>query len=139
MCLLPPSSLHEGMEEPSSLRDGIETDQVKAHGSVVKNRSRARCFVSAAFVILIGLAGWAADDVYHLNLASRELDKAGYGEHVMRGTWQQRCWTGSKATLFLAQGGRVGREIKGYVCTSYFRGSSIHELPLSEPIGLDWD
>ncbi len=92
----------------------------------------------AGFVLCVALA---FVDVWYLErLAQTKLNAAGYGESTMS-TWKGHsvCPFGSLAMAFLAQGGRAHREAHGYICASNLRETTLHEVPISQPIDLDWD
>ena len=81
-----------------------------------------------AMALLAGFVAWLGDGLYHQHAARQALSEAGYGERVTAASRPWRCLLG-RGTEFWAQGGRIGREATGYVCTSHFRPPRIHETP----------
>jgi hypothetical protein len=91
-----------------------------------------------ALVAFLLLSLWIADR-YHLGQAAdRSLAAAGYGERSTRANlWPRYCSILSLETVFLGQGPRAP-EAQGHICTSHFRATEIHRVPVSRSIGIDW-
>lgn len=78
--------------------------------------------------LLAGFVAWIGDGLYHGHAARQALSDAGYGERVTASSRPWRCLLG-RGTEFWAQGGRIGREATGYVCTSHFWPPRVYETP----------
>jgi len=71
---------------------------------------------------------WVCDNHAHQRAALGALTEAGYGERTVAPSRRWRCHLG-RGTEFWAQGGRIGRETTGYVCTSHILPARIYETP----------
>lgn len=81
-----------------------------------------------ALALLAGFLAWLGDGLFHQQAAREALSAAGYGERITASSRPWRCILG-RGTEFWAQGGRIGRETTGYVCTSHFLPPRIRETP----------
>lgn len=81
---------------------------------------------------------WLFDGYWHYEAVRQALRSAGYGEFTWRQAVTSKCSAGQRTSAFIAQGGRVGRETKGYVCTGYFGPPQVREGALESVDRLDW-
>ena len=89
-----------------------------------------RLLLTLLLLVLFG-AGWTANFAYHDALADKSLDQAGFGERGYKLSPPWRCPYGRGEDF---GGNREGREVQGYVCTSFVLPTQVHEIPSS----ADW-
>lgn len=113
------------------MKGGVRPWRSAASGSLTKRL--VKYVVLLLFALVAGLAAFVADRSFHQQIASKALDEAGYGERAfLTERITSRCGATEWTTYFLAQGGRVGGETQGFVCSGYFSPATIHLLPIED-------